>query len=254
MSNYDPIVTLISSYREGSLIRGAIRTALPISEHVIVFEGPTENQEITGDESDYNVGPTLHWVSGEWKSESEKRTAMINEAKLLMRSEFWVLILDADEILVWGEHLQDYLAVLNPGPKSEENIPRFLKTEMVWVPPRPRDKQQRIAHAKKYGNRQVGWWTDHTPSHLYHSSLIQRYIVGAWQIETPEGKLAVLDNTPAANPPAMGEPHIHHRPYLRRFERAGMRLHKGEEQRWMEERGLERHTISELEAREIADS
>lgn len=252
MANSDPIVTLISSYREGTLIRGAIRTALPISERVLVFEGPTENRKIAGDETDYNA--EVYWQDGEWESESAKRTAMLKRAKELVSDSFWVLLLDADEILVWGEHLQDHLAVLNPGPESPENIPRFLKTEMVWIPARPRDKQQRIAHAKTYGSRAIGWWTDFTPSHLYHSSLVARYKVGAWQVETPEGKLAVLDNSPAPNMPAYGEPHIHHRPYLRRFERAGMRLHKGEEQRWMEERGLERKTITELEARNIAES
>src|SRR5215469_15265455 len=119
MANEHPIICLISSYKEGALIQGAIRSAFGFCKTIYVCEGLTEPTEVEGEETnlgDYSpdraVGGLgdIRYHSGRWKLESDKRTGMIRAAKRDFGSEdFWILTLDADEVLVWGENLRDYL-------------------------------------------------------------------------------------------------------------------------------------------------
>lgn len=235
------IVTLISSYKEGSLIQGAIRSASVLGGTIIVREGCTEKLGVRGDKTELGSWEVLvDFNTGRWNSEAVKRTEMIDYARTLIEGEFWILTLDADEILIWGEYLIDWLNVLQPGKGSSENVPALKLTENFWVPPLPIVITDRPQHKETYGERQVGFWTDRAPSHLFHSSMFKRYTVGAWQFETTDGQTGYLERTPSPNMPAYGEPHIHHRPYLRRYERASMRSNQGEEQRWLDSWSIKR--------------
>lgn len=230
--NSDPIVCLVSTYREGNLARGAIRSALKATQNIIVFEGLTETEHINGDPTIFGNYKKYLKSTANWKSESDKRTAMLKYAKRHYGSNFWCLLVDADEILVWGEYLQDWLHVLSPGPGSDENI----------VPIKVTEGTIRTTEIELEGEQKVeipmGVWTDIGPSHLYHASIIDHYVVGAWQFATPDGRVGVLDRKPAMRPPMMGEPHIHHRSYLRRGDRKEFRASGHEEQRWLNERGI----------------
>ena len=215
----------MSTYKEGILPQGAIRSVLKCTQNIIVFEGTTE-KEIENSElyPPTDLGGYKRYLAhkGFWTSESEKRTAMLHYAKHKFGQNFWCLLIDADEILVWGEYLPDWLGQLKPGWGSDENVVPIKLTEGIM-----REDDGTL-------------WTDIAPSHLYHSCIIERYSVGAWQIQAKNGMVAVLDRQRALRPPAMGEPHIHHRSYLRRGERFKFRANQHEEQRWLDERGLER--------------
>ena len=221
----DPIVVLISSYKEGSLVQGAIRTALEVTNNVIVFEGPTEDVVIENADVTDTGGWQLQGI-GVWETETSKRNHMLEHARKMMNHSFWIVTLDADEIIVWGEHLQDWLGILKPGYPGEENIVSMKRTEPHL--------------AIINGEERDFLWTDICPSRCVHSSIVKRYDVGCWRIETPAGTFGTLDNRQSEFPPMFGEPHIHHRHYMRRPERKVLRLSQGEEKRWREEHGIAR--------------
>lgn len=225
----DPIVALIATCKEGQLVQGAIRSALACCSEVFVYEGLTEPAEVSGDDTDVGKWyPFVNWYEDEWAAESAKRSEMLAAAKLHMQGDFWILTLDADELLVWGENLPDWTGQLNPGyfgkgkgtGTTGENVVPLLRTEARW--------DSGLVYA------------DVAPSRLVHSSLVDRYLVSCWQAVTPDQQTVVFDHYKSERQPFPGEPHIHHRAYLRRGERKLQRLSKGEEQRWLDERGLRR--------------
>lgn len=215
----NPIAVLISSYKEGKLIQGAIRSALTCDPVGIwIMDGKQDQGDIPGEETDPEL-PTLGWITPfsiryqDFDKESEKRTALFEwmqeETK---NAPLWVLTLDADEILVWGEYLIDWLHVLKP--ENGEGVVPLKRTEAHWA-------------------ETGGFHTDVAPSRLVHSSLIKRYLVSCWHVETPSGEKIALGHWKAERQPLYGEPHIHHRPYLRRFERGEIRAHEGEEETYL---------------------
>lgn len=249
----DPIIALIPTYKEGTLVQGAIRSVAGICSEVIVFEGSTDpDVPIEGDKTDFGEYEPDFFIDGMWNSEAEKRNEMLAFTRLLY-SNFWILNIDADELLVWGEQLPDLLSVLRPGIDSQENIPSFKRTEGVFVPLPPFPplrnskeswKQYRLdmlAHVRDWAHRQPGQFTDYAPSRLYHSSLIEEYLVSSWRIRDRNGNEIALTHGVCENPPVYGEPHLHHRPYLRRGERTGYRASfQGDEAKYMEEHGIEK--------------
>lgn len=208
-----PIVCFISTYKEGQLVQGAIRSALACTNRILVFEGLTETEGVEGEPTQLGIYNKYLAGTGRWDSESEKRNAMLQHARQKWQKDFWIMILDADELLVWGENLRDWLNQLNPGLHGPENVVPLKITEHIL---------------KDNGT----WDTWEAPHRLYHSSIIIRYVVGSWQFEAPGGKLGVLNSQPSDLPPIYGEPHIHHRHYLRRGERQAFRAHEHEEARW----------------------
>lgn len=207
---YEPIAVLISAYDEGSLINGAIRSSRDCSPaEIIVFEGPTHS-ELNPIRGENPIGCTTYRESV-WESEHEKRTAMLKRARDLIRDDFWILTLDADEILVWGQHLRDWLGQLRPGYPGGENVVPIRRTEAGWNPD---------------GG---GFYTDVAPSRLIHSSMVDEYLVSCWRIRTPDDLIFEAGHYRAERMPCYGEPHIHHRHYLRRPDRQPLRESKGEE-------------------------
>lgn len=206
---HDPIVCLISSYREGELIQGAIRSVLPLACPIVVFEGATSVEKPGGPKTDsgamYEFVDT--WKYGEWANEAAKRNAMLTHARYLVdNSPFWILTVDADEILLWAEYLSDWLNALQPGyPHGENIVPMKLTVPAT----------DELTH-----NGPITWIQ---PSRLIHSCIIARYVTGLAVAETPDGKEAVFNAERSYTPPCFGEPHIHHRYYLRRGERGKMR-------------------------------
>ena len=220
-----PIATLISSYKEGSLIQGAIRSVQCLDNPIFVGDGRHSKDELLGDDTDITEllgSKNLFIVSGEkWDSETEKRNWHLNWVRNWFDERriksFWILTLDADEILVWGEYLQDWLNALNPyadGNYTQECIVPLKRTEAEW-------------------NKKAGRFvTDTAPSRCIHSSVIDRYLVGTLRFATPDNKEVSLHHYPSKNPVMYGEPHIHHRHYLRRFGREMVRASNQEEKEW----------------------
>jgi hypothetical protein len=210
----DPIVCMVSTYKEGDLVQGALRSLILVPFHsVYVCEGPTSSREVEGPETNLGIFPTmwdtrLKYQKGRWTSEADKRNYMLLTAKrdLRYRQSFWILTIDADEILLWGEYLEDWLKALRPGyPDSEENVVAMKHTQPDWT----EDRREILTLV--------------SPSRLVHSSLIGQYTVGLLEAVTPDGRPIGFPTEESPGMPFFGEPHIHHRHYLRRDERATLR-------------------------------
>lgn len=215
---HDPVVCLISSFREGELIQGAIRSAVPCSEKIIVWEGSTNPKASPGMGEKTRLGDMGTAVSnfhvGAWGDEAKKRNAMLQHARDLMQKPFWILTLDADEILVWSEYLGDWLNALRPGyPRSDQNVVPVKITVPGY------DEETKHGPA-----------TYIQPSRLVHSSLVARYTNGLVLAVTPDGAKLDFSAYRSEIPPVVGEPHIHHRYYLRRPDRAKTRGYQLEQE------------------------
>lgn len=216
---HDPIVCLVSTFREGELVQGALRSILPLGCDVIVYEGATsaKSSPTLGRRTDlgdfFHSWPGRLWFTeGEWRDEAAKRNAMLDHARTIMEGRpFWALTLDADEILLWAEYLPDWLAILHPsGPPDYEQSVLPLKEIQPGEP-----------------------WTEHGPatmihpSRCVHSSFLGEYVTGLVVARTPDGALeANFTWYPSPLPPVQGEPHLHHRYYLRTGDRAELRSYR----------------------------
>lgn len=228
-SKCDPVVALISTYKEGWLLDGTLRSINECCEFAVVFEGATEPSPPTGLKTKYNparLGFPVYETSGRWHSETDKRNKMLAFARIRMKKQpFWILTIDADEILIWGEYLTDWLAQIDI-----ESVEAETGTPIFAIP---------LKRTEPSYDEQKGWYADYVPSRLLHSSCIDHYTVGCWQFRTTDGLDGVLQNGRSPIPPQIGEPHIHHRHYLRRGDRKSFRASDHEEARWLLEHGME---------------
>jgi len=208
------IIGLISSFREGALVEGAIRS-LAMLDHVLVCEGPVEhNASLAGPESVVPKQPNLTRIDGEWPADAAKRTAMIQwckERRWLQGEEVWGLWLDGDELLLWGEYLRDWIRAAASGGSAEDPV-------AGWP----------ISLVELDGS--VAWCM----GKLVRVDLIERYLISSSFIEMVGGATRTVGNVQAwtptegplqtgakglphwrARPPLQGEPHLQHRWMLR---------------------------------------
>ena len=114
------VVGLVSAYKEGRLVRGALESLQRIRlDDLIVYEGPAG--EVLSDkvpDSEYEAPwPDKIMMPGErgtpyyghWRTDARKRDAMLQEAKRRHPGPLWGVWLDGDEILGNGEYLRDRL-------------------------------------------------------------------------------------------------------------------------------------------------
>jgi hypothetical protein len=234
------IVGCIISYKEGTLIQGAIRSLFPACSIVYVFEGPCQKGaeliQGTTELGKWKNNKRVVYREGVWKTDSEKRNDVLIAAKLKyeqhgrMKSQpVWMVVLDADELLVWGEYLQDWLSM---APDNQWSIP-ILRTETVLNRPSIKGAWGLVSK-DAVENNPMGIVADKAPSRIVRVDLIDHYVVGCYQIQLKDGVVISLGHQRADRIPQQGEPHVHHRSYLRSPNRSGLRLNKGEEKEWME--------------------
>lgn len=223
------IVALCSTFCEGELAASAITSAMML-DGVLVFEGPVEGNPPSGEPTivpaNHRDLKKVHVREGSWASDAAKRTQMIETAKAIWQGPLWVLWLDGDELLLWGEQLHDWLG--------------------------------RVLHGDDPGNPVGGWpftlvELDGSVSicmgKLVRADLIRRYLVSSSYIEMTNGDRRTVGNvlywTPKegalfdhwrARPPLQGEPHLLHRSILRAGSRAVERQGAAEERNF---RGVE---------------
>jgi hypothetical protein len=127
------IVGLCSSYKEGPLVQGAIRSLLQACDRVVVFEGPAgtpldedvplsdftpygrrmlNDYELDFFASDLSMPLTIQ--VGIWSTDAKKRTAMIEHLRPEIRAAeeeepVWGVWIDGDEVLCNPEYLRDWL-------------------------------------------------------------------------------------------------------------------------------------------------
>ncbi len=238
------VIGLVSCFREGRLAADAIRTALEGCDHVIAFEGPVSGSQAAGPESELGRFARSNRVTiehGEWEDDAAKRTAMLARARLLERSiraraqtqaPAWVVWVDGDEVLVWGEMLAGVLA------RAEYEI-----TGGGGMPLRIVELDGSVAMC--YGK-------------VISLDAVERYIVSSYHVQLKQGIEVSLPNVPICRAggyplgeqpdneaaldqwlgrhraPLQGEPHLLHRSMLRSPERTAPRLHDREAQ-WFEQ-------------------
>lgn len=110
------VVGCMSTYREGRLARNALRSLLSVElDRLYVFEGPAGPIPGNADELDptwTGVGDVTNVVfhEGRWRTDGRKRNAMLQRVKQDYPGELvWVVVVDADELLINGEYLRDRL-------------------------------------------------------------------------------------------------------------------------------------------------
>jgi hypothetical protein len=222
------IVGLISSYLEGRLLDGAMRSIDRVGlDDLLVFEGPAGDPlEADVPESEFPRGVQHVSKHGRWRTDARKRNELLAEAKRRNPGPLWGVWLDGDEILVDGEYLRDQLQDVVWNDEHEGGEPTIRQP--LWV-------------VEADGSMAF------TNSRIVRLDLIQSYDISvsvvtnqhgieeAWGNTNPDSRFwlelwmrAVESGRMLAWPPHSCQPHIYHRSNLRHPDRRGLRLHKQE--------------------------
>ena len=238
------IVGLVSSYREGELVAGAIRTAASACELVLVLEGPIGGGVDLASTRASRLRPSPHVLVREevepFESDAAKRTELLRWAQSIHAAKIsagrartdeplWVVWVDGDELLLWGEWLGDYIArAIEEG--DGENATGGFPLRLVEAD----------------GSVHLSW------GRVVNGLAVRRYLTAAYEAELVSGLVVAMPLTPSCTaggvplmpaewqappaspeerdlwlaqyrPPLAGEPHILHRHTLRGRVRSGLR-------------------------------
>lgn len=226
---HDPICALISTYKDGTMVQGTIKSLHRAGiDNIIVCEGAWAKDAPDGPATDLGVYKRYRLDTRTlFENEADKRNHMLKAARVRMKGKpFWIFTIDADEILVWGEYLSDWLNVLKPPQEAIVPI-KITIPGAGW-----QDITQDMRVTEFDSDEEIEWRNSlyerisafHTvtyfaPSHLVHSTLIHHYNLGILEAVTTEGKMVNFATIRSPTEPFQGEPHLHHRYYLRRGER-----------------------------------
>jgi hypothetical protein len=223
---------LISSYREGRLTLGAVRSLAAVGlDDLLISEGPAGDLP-----PDVQDAPLSEWPpgvqvnGGRWRSDGRKRDAMLQEAKrrhaLHEGEPLWGVWLDGDELLAHGEYLRDRLqGVLwedeASGRAPTLNLPlwtkepdgslaitggRLVRLDLI------RSYEISVSVVRSIGDSEQGLGNVTTDARLW---------LDLWMHAVESGRMI-------AWPPGPLEPCIVHRSHLRHPARRGLRMHAQE--------------------------
>lgn len=222
-----PLVCLLSSYREGTLIQGAIRSAQETRAPIHVWEGQAGDETTEGPPTDTTGLDGFHWHHGRWHTDAAKRTEMVRAMVKLYGAPLWGLWIDGDEIIVNAQYLPD---VIRSVMESEEHDP--LDTPRAGIPLHLVERDGRVSIARARCVR-----IDLIDKYVLSSSGI-RFKSGVTQ---PEGNIPVdgrrwfedraeafRDGAVFLPPPLPCEPFVLHRSWMRHPLRRGLRMHEQE--------------------------
>lgn len=223
------IVGMIPTYKEGKLARDAISSILNICRVVLVFEGPISGAPSDGIDSDFSEfrkNPRVIIKHGNWKSEVEKRNAMLNFTRRYS-TPTWGIYLDADEVILWPEYIESYIEACDvQAPEGEVNVAcPLLRVELD-------------------GSVQ-------TLKRIIRLDMLERHILSMSQWKFYGSDIAVtFPAIPEKRTPNQGEPHIFHRAFLRPPKRGGFRLYEEEikDFQLLEKQARERLGITDIPA------
>lgn len=251
------IAVLVSSFREGSPFLSTVRSALIAGDWILVDDSPIGDAPETGDETPYESVRHMGSVYTEHPkrigSDAEKRSRMLRRAKTIANERkkpdeepLWVVWLDGDELLLFGEYLRDHVY------RAE------FVTGAGGFPIRIVELDGSVALS--YGK-------------IIRAEHVTRYLQSSYQVELVSGAIVALPNvkvcsaggipylTPEVNaelharqdeilavhrPPLAGEPHILHRSILRSPERDAERQSKAEGRWFREILGPDGQVLKEL--------
>jgi hypothetical protein len=148
------IVCLIATWRDGTLLAKACASAAPYVDKVIVLDGGyqgvvQEHQAWSTDEemlAAHGVDEKVHiaQLEGLWSDEVEKRNALLDLGRLTAEAEedepIWALVLDADEELVNGDELAEWIERAWPASGQAIGVIGLQRIEpdgdSYWAPSR----------------------------------------------------------------------------------------------------------------------
>lgn len=242
------LVALVSSYKEGPLIHGCLRSALAATDTVLVFEGPA-GDPLDGC-PDTELSPWQHrvWLKeGAWRTDAEKRTAMVAACRRF-DPPVWAVWIDGDEVLCNAEYLRDWLQAIQwdeEASGTDDLLGWPLKlVELDGSVSVCRGKVVRVDRIDSYS----------VSSSVFKDALgksqkqgnvpysVSEHIrpIADWIEETRKTeplKAAAMEDTLRLLPPLPTEPFLMHRSALRHPARRGLRMHE-QEARELERAGL----------------
>lgn len=230
------LVVMISSYREGSLIRGCLKSITDCEpDGVVIWEGPAGSARCDDapetDLTDLIPWPNYFRHEGEWLSDGDKRTAMLKFAKEHWPNEpLWGLTIDGDEILRNGDQIRDIIQMLTWDDEAQG--------ASLFDPEHPPTGGVPVLHVEPWGG--VTW----VRGRLLRLDLIRAYALGGLIVELINGGEFRIGNVPlngsewAAKrldgdnyfmmPPLPGDPYTVHRNHLRHPARRALRMNHQE--------------------------
>ena len=219
------LVGLVSSYREGNLLAGAVRSLANSVDAMLVYEGPAgeplENEAAC---------PHTNYIGahhGRWRTDARKRNEMLQDAKKRWPGVGWGIWLDGDEILVNAQYLRDLLQAVLWNDEQDDT-----ETPTIRYP---------IRKIEADGSMSM------TGSRVFRLDLVRSIDISVSVVTNQYGIEEAWGDVPSSSaafvhhymraldhgrmiawPPMPCEPHIFHRSHLRHPARRGLRLHKQE--------------------------
>jgi hypothetical protein len=147
------LVCLIATWRDEALLARAVKSAAPFVDIVVVLDGGyvgvVSAEEAWTPETDlltvYNASENVQIVQieGLYPSEIAKRNALLSAGRFFALDDpedpvetYWALVLDADEVLVNGDQLNEFIAIC----RQQEQAPGLQRIEpdgdSYWAPSR----------------------------------------------------------------------------------------------------------------------
>ncbi len=226
------LLGLVSSYLEGELLRGAVESLLEARcDQVLCLEGPA-GEPIEADVPASDLGAALErrvtLRSGRWRTDARKRQAMLEwaHAQKVEGETLWGVIVDADEVLVNGRYLRDWLLrldyheQLNPEAQYLGRPLRLMELDgsLAWL----RGRLLRLDRITKY---KVSTSVFETTQGLYTNAGNLEDSYTDWA--RPRAVYLEGDRM-VVRPPLPTEPFLVHRSLLRHPLRSGLRMHEQE--------------------------
>lgn len=215
------IVGLVSTWNEGGLAAGAIRSLLPCCDVVRVCDGPLVP---LGDKLPAETNRTrldmfkreqrVIVQRGRWENEHGKRNYMLGQTRRYP-APTWGVYLDADEILLWGEYLPELIdAAVSNAPAGEQtaSVPILISEVDSSVGRVHRIIRLDLLERHVLSMSQFEFKT--------FAGVVTLPLLPVWRPGEPVTHLN--------RPPMQGEPHIHHRAYYRPAGVERERLHARE--------------------------
>ncbi len=222
------IVGLVSTYREGRLAEDAVRSLLSCCQHVIVADGPIGDNPPAGVETDWKVfrkdqRVAVHdfasFTSGKsWLTDADKRTWLLEKTRRYP-APVWGIILDGDELLLYGEQIPALIEHHEQEARANEGTSLGATMRIVE------------------GDGTCGVIT----ARILRLDLIERWLISSYHLLLKNGQEVSKPNgyfLKAGEPdtdrietttgmqirrPLQGEPHILHRSFLRPPQRSAER-------------------------------
>lgn len=220
------IVGLCSTYREGRLALSAVRSLLRACDVVHVWDGPIALASPGGDQSDWAVFKRESRVivhHGEWETDAAKRTAMLAGTRRY-DPPVWGVILDGDELLLYGEEIPALIAHHEREAEAEGRVSFGATLRLVSG-----DGSLGLIGARLLRLDLIERWLI-SSYHFLLKSGVEVSRGNAYLLQAGESDRADIESTTGMQirRPLQGEPHILHRDYLRPPQRTVERLSKAE--------------------------